>query len=224
MMRKLMTGIMMMLCMLPMMVCAEGPEVTEKSFIEFTGEDTAYFFAKIENNGTEPISLGSGKLVGFSENDDLLITEEYISTLPSYISLAPGEHVYAREFIWDTVLGASDVADYKFSMETRDNGDEVSMIDCEVQKEFNGNYDNYIVVTFTNDSEEILYDFYVTTVLHDDAGNLIFANGDSASTIGLHPGSTISLKMYVDSDFFNYYTEKGINIGEAEAQVFAIKE
>ncbi|MCF0134750.1 MAG: hypothetical protein HUJ72_12855 [Blautia sp.] len=207
----------------PINVMADGLEITEKNIIEFSGDDTAYFFARVENNGTEPVSLARGKFVGVSESGELVVTSDFVSTMPSYITLEPGQHVYAREYIWDSALQDKNVAECIFSMDTREEGDAIVPVDCEVEKDFKGSLQNYIVVTFENTTDEIMYDYYITAVMHDDAGNLIFADGDYIETWGIHPGSKVSAKVYVSNDFFDHYLEMGINVGDVEGQVFLCK-
>lgn len=223
-MNKRIWALAAILCMAPASVQASGLEVTEKNFIEFAGENTAYFFAKVENTGSSTIYPDSGKLVGFSSNDDIVISEDYVTTQPSRLALAPGEYVYVENYIFDTALETSDVSDYKFSLEAEDSGYSFEQIPCEVTTEFHGENDNYIIVTFSNDTDEILYDFYVTVALYDSSNHLIFADGDSTPVFGIHPGSTVSIKMYVENALFDYYQANNIQPGMADALVYKFIE
>ena len=80
------------ICLFSAAALAEGKlTVTEKNLIEFDGSDVAYFFAKVENTGDDAIGVGTGKLVAFSADDEVLISEDYVSTSPNAAILQPGE-------------------------------------------------------------------------------------------------------------------------------------
>ena len=82
----------LVVCLFSVTALAEGKlTVTEKNLIEFEGSSNAYFFAKVENTGDAAIGVGAGKLVGFSSDDDVLVSESYVTANPSSVILQPGE-------------------------------------------------------------------------------------------------------------------------------------
>lgn len=203
----------------------EELSVPETSLLEFEGEyssDTGYFFAKIENNSEVAVAIDSGTLVAFKENDEILLTMEYIGSSPSGVVLEPGEYIYAKDFLWDDALESANVTDYQFSVSTKETGRQLERISCEATYEIAGNdeNDNYVYVTFTNTTDETRYDFYISSALHDAEGNLIFVETQCASDVALHPGSTVTVKMYVDKEFVEYYEENGIEPASVDAMVY----
>ncbi len=207
-------------CLFSAAALAEGKlTVTEKNLLEFEDSDTAYFFAKVENTGDDAIGVGSGKLVAFSADDEVLVSENYVSACPDSAILQPGESLYVNEFIWETALESSDIADYKFSMESDDYGAPLNFIPCSATIEVNGEYDSYVYVTLANDTEEVQYGLYITVALHDAEGALIFVKGQSADYVGIHPGSTVTIRVYIDSEFIEYYTNTGIEPATVDAYV-----
>ena len=207
-------------CLFSAAALAEGKlTVTEKNLLEFEGSDTAYFFAKVENTGDDAIGVGCGKLVAFSADDEVLVSENYVSACPDSAILQPGESLYVNEFIWETALESSDIADYKFSMESDDYGAPLNFIPCSATIEVNGEYDSYVYVTLANDTEEVQYGLYITVALHDAEGALIFVKGQSADYVGVHPGSTVTIRVYIDSEFIEYYTNTGIEPATVDAYV-----
>lgn len=92
-------------CLFSVTALAEGKlTVTEKNLIEFEGSSNAYFFAKVENTGDAAIGVGAGKLVGFSSDDDVLVSESYVTANPSSVILQPGESLYVSDSIWESAL------------------------------------------------------------------------------------------------------------------------
>ena len=123
-------------CLFSVTALAEGKlTVTEKNLIEFEGSSNAYFFAKVENTGDAAIGVGAGKLVGFSSDDDVLVSESYVTANPSSVILQPGESLYVSDSIWESALETADIADFKFSMDTEDYVSEVTFVPCEATLE-----------------------------------------------------------------------------------------
>lgn len=206
---------------------AEGKlTVTKKNLLEFDADDTGYFYAKIENAGDSSVAVGYGKLVGFSASDEILLSENYVHTYPSRVVLQPGEYVYAREFLWESALEGDNVVDYKFSIETEDSGYAATQIPCEVTFDLKGSdsFDNYVNVTFTNTGDSILYGYYISVALYDDNEDLIFVDGNSYDALGVHPGSTVTVKLYVDKDLMTYYNAHSINPTKADAVISVFDE
>ena len=227
-MKKLCILFIVFACILSLPAFADDAlTVSEKTWIELDGEWNSwngYFFAKVQNDGNEAINLGSGKLVGFSENDDIILSENYVSSYPSRITLQPGEYVYYREYVFNDSLETNDVADIRFSVETASSAESVSTIPCEVTYEINDSYDSYVYVTFSNESDDILYDTFITIALYDTDGNLMFVDGDSISALGVHPNSTVTIKASIDGDLVDYYAENEIEISSADAFVYQAQE
>ena len=200
--------------------------VADKIAFIFPGDDSGYFYAKIENTGDAPVGVDSGKLVLFSENDDILETSDYINTYPGKMILNPGEHTYVSEFLWNTDLEDQVIGDVKFSVSTTDRGRYVQTVPCEVSLDLNGSdsYDNYINITVTNEDSETRYGYYLVTALTDTAGNLIYVDKNSYEHIGLHSGSTATFGLYIDSNIVEYFETKGIEVGSVEALVYYLDE
>lgn len=207
-------------CLFSVTALAEGKlTVTEKNLIEFEGSSNAYFFAKVENTGDAAIGVGAGKLVGFSSDDDVLVSESYVTANPSSVILQPGESLYVSDSIWESVLETADIADFKFSMDTEDYASEVTFVPCEATLEMKDEYDSYVYVTLTNNTDAIQYGPYVTVALHDQEGNLVYVRGQYADSLGVHPGSTVTIRVYIDSDFIRYFQTNNIEISTADAYV-----
>lgn len=201
---------------------AEGKlKVTEKNLIVYTGKDSGSFYAKIENVGDAAVGVDSGDLVVFSEDDDILLSESYITTSPSYVVLQPGDYLYAKKFLWDSSLKNAAIGDYKFSIPTRKSTSVFTKIPCEATFELLGtdSYDNYIYVTFSNPLDAPTYEFYIAAALHDANGNLLFVDSNVLSSIAVHPGSTITAKLYIDSDLVEYYEANDLVPASVDAMV-----
>ena len=228
-MKKLLAAVLMVCCVFAFSSSAfAGAKltVTQKKLITFEGDWDGYFFAKVENTGDEPTYVDyGGKLVGFDAEDNIILTENYVLTYPSRILLRPGEYAYLREYILETELKTSTVADYKFTIKTQTRGDDYDKIPSEAVIDYNGGgtYKNYVYVTLTNTTDTIMNGYTITVAIFDQNGDLIFVDGDSFSTLGIHPGSTVTLRMSIDNDLAEYYDRNSITPTTVESIVYVSK-
>lgn len=201
---------------------AEGKlTVVSKNAIIYYGKDSGVLVGKVENTGDEPIYYDNGKLVIFSEDDDILATENYVYSCPSDILLQPGESAYFYEFLWSSPLKNATIGDVKFSVTSDTRGYTYDQLPASAEIEMPGSDSyNYVNVTFTNTTEEVLYGVYVVCAMTDADDNVIFVNRDSYSHLGVHPGSTVTLKMYIDSDLINYYEANNIRPAGVDARIY----
>ncbi len=202
---------------------AEGKlTVTSKNVIIYPGKDSGVLVARVENTGDAPIYYDNGKLVIFSESDDILATENYVYSSPSDVLLNPGEYTYVYEFLWSSPLKNAKLGDIKFSVTSDTRGYSYDKIPATAVIDMPGSntLSNYVNVTFTNTSDEILYGAYVVCAMMDADDNIVFVNRNNYDNLGIHPGSTVTLKMYIDSDLVNYYEANGIQPTKVDALVY----
>lgn len=203
---------------------AEGKlTVTSKNAIIKIGNDSGIFVARVENTGDESIYYDNGKLVIFSADDDVLVSGNYIYSSPSDVLLKPGEYTYCYDFLWDSSLKNAKIGEIKFSVTSNTRGNNYEQIPATAVLDLSGNESftyNYVNVTFANTTDDILYGAYVVTAITDDENNLVYVDRQDYDNMGIHPGSTVTVKMYIDSDYINYYEINGIKLANVEARVY----
>ena len=60
--------------------------------------------------------------------------------------------------------------------------------------------------------------------LRDADGALIYVSNDSLYNVAVHPGSTVTVQLSIDSDLCRYYAENGVTIASVESMACAISE
>jgi len=203
---------------------AEGKlTVTSKNAIIKIGDDSGIFVARVENTGDEPIYYDNGKLVIFSADDDILVSENYIYSSPSDVLLNPGEYTYCYDYLWNRSLKNAKLGDIKFSVSSDTRGENYDQLpataELELPKTGSWSY-NYVNVTFTNTTNEVLYGAYIVAAITDAEGNVIYVDRDNYNNLGIHPGSTVTIKMYIDRDYITYYETNDIKLANVEALVY----
>ena len=193
--------------------------VTDKVFVIPEGDDSGYFGAKVENTGDEAIAVDTGSLVIMSQNAEILSTSNYVYCVPGDIILEPGEYVYAYEFVWDSNLEDKDIGECMISFGTDDRGTKYDIVKCDAAYDFIGedSYENYMYVTINNTTDRQVYDMRIVIALYDTEGNLMFVKNDIASSFAIHPGSSITVRAYIDNDAMKYFEENDLKPGSIEA-------
>lgn len=215
------------MCLSSTAFAAEGLEVKNKNYLELSGQytsDNAYFFAKVENVSGAPVTVGKGSFVGFSSNDEILVNEDYVFTVPTNVTLEPGEYAYIREYMFEKNLESDDVVDYKFSLSDYEysSPDEFDKIANENTYELNASNSgsSYAYVTLTNDTDETRFGYYICIALLDAEGNVLYVDYSHNTDIGVGPHSTVTYKVYIDSGIVEYFEQNNITPASCDSLVY----
>lgn len=222
MLKRLIAMLLLLVCICSSTALAEAKlKATKKNLIVLEGQNTGYFYAKIENVGDTAVSMTSSDLVLFSEDDEIVLTDSFISTIPSGVVIAPGEYLYVNEWLYNENLKTMKVADYKFSPSKRDSTSVMNRLSCEVTLDLPGaeSYSNYAHVTFTNTSDQKLESFYIIIAIYDAEENLIYVDNTSYSNIAIHPNGTITVSITVDKALMEHYARNNIVPTTVDAMV-----
>ncbi|MDO4648704.1 MAG: hypothetical protein Q4B26_08635 [Eubacteriales bacterium] len=201
------------LCLLPNTVFAEGNiEVTHKNLIMDSEDGSGVFYARVENTGDAAVTFDEGQLIVYSETGEELYTEDYIVAIPQHVEMQPGDYFYVKQTLWDTGLEGKTIGSYELVIEPQeaDSSYHVDRFQCESSFELTDSYDSNVYVTFSNDTDDKIQDFYVIGALYDQNDNLIFVSESVYGTLTVHAGSMITDEMYIDSDTRDYFDANGI--------------
>jgi hypothetical protein len=226
-MRKIFALVLAMLMVMSAAAMAEGALTVNNEVFNVIQTDYAtygYLFAKIENTGDAPITVGSGTMAIFDAAGSILETSDWVSCYPNNAVLQPGEYVYVDNTVYfDDGVTVDTVGEYQFVAKPYEYaGYEYVKIPCEAVLALGVDaYDSdYIDVTFTNTTDAILYDFDVLTAMYDANGALINVDYTWESSVGVHPGSTVTIKVYQDSTVMDYIEANGIVPTTVDAMVY----
>lgn len=221
---KKLAAIVLALCfLLPFTAFTEGNlTVLQKNFHLLTDKNSGYFFAKVENTGDAPLYADNGTLEIFAKDNTLLVTETYLDTNPGYLLLQPGEQAYLCEYIWNDALENVEIGDVKLIFQTRDRGYSFEKVASTVAYDtfHDDRYDNFLYVTFTNDTDATMFDYYISVAILDEGGNILLAEGNAYETVGIHPGSTVTVKVYVKPDLLKHWTLHDLTMHTVESHVY----
>lgn len=219
-----------MFALLPLISLAEGKaEKVQESMFLFEGEKEGYYYAKIENTGDAPIVAGYSTLDFFTaEKEESILTVKYITTYPRDIYLEPGEYAYLYKWLYDDILKNEKVDSYQFTVENKNRGYDYKTLSCLPAFCFKGvnergyvdSDENYINVTFTNTTDEIVNGFEITVAFYDGEGCLIYVDSNTYSSFAVHPGSTVTVTSTIKNALVKYFSAQGITPAVIDAVVY----
>lgn len=229
-MKRILTLVLVlaMIAALPLTASAAGKMVSTQETLIVTqnrNDISCYCFAKIENTGNKPM-MYNDSLVEFYNTDGDMIDSVSFPRMYGQV-LQPGEYSYfraAKEYISDVTV--DDVDDYLVTITGKSVTDEKTVrIPCTTAYNADVKHGyreaDEMSATFTNDTEETLYDVNVVLALLDSEGKILYVyNLRTNEDVGLLPGSSMTARTYVPSDIKEAITAKGLTIGEVDAYAY----
>lgn len=215
--------IAMMMSVTPAYAAGKLTEDTENFFVVDSYRTYTYCYAKYKNIGDKPIAVNAGLLEVFDENGDTITSTDTLYSYAKY--LQPDEYTYVSMYtdveegvtVDDyllTVTGKSDMDYYAQRL------DVVTDYQAEVTKGYS-TYD-YMYATVTNNTEDTVEDIRIVLALLDDDDNILYVTSDSlGSDVGLHPGSTVTFSIRVNSDNKESYEAAGFTATKVDAIAYS---
>lgn len=186
-------------------------------------------YARIENTGDKPVCFSAGLLEIFDAEGETIASTDSVYIYGDYLN--PGEYGYARiRTKLDDQKGASDVDDYLATITGKSSRDKVTLrlpVTASYQPDTDEGYYtyDYIFVTVTNDTDEIMNYIRIVVALLDADGHILYlANDNISSNIGVLPGSSVQFKLTVDSDYKKSYTTAGFTPASVDAIAYVYKD
>lgn len=180
---------------------AEGKLSVVQKNVHIAAEKT-FFFAKVVNEGDAEIGYNDGKLVIFDKNDELIIANEYARSIPYKTFLKPQEYTYIMDTAYDK-LAADNLGDVKFSVKSTERGYKYDRVESsvEVTPKTDDEYQSYFAkITFTNTLEKMKGKWTLAFAATDKEGNIWCVDHTTLDDVAVHPGSTVTVSIYLDRD------------------------
>lgn len=229
---KRMLAITLALCLIvvasPITAFAAGKIETTKETcisIENWGE-YGYAYARVENTGDKPAAYSSGLFELYDANGDTLGSTTYLNVYGNV--LQPGEYAYAETYVSiDESHTSADVDDYILDFTAKNGSNNQTLrFPCEaewvpdLENEGYGR-DDYMTATFTNTTDDFLYNVSFAFALLDDENNVLYVDDHSLHDyIGIAAGSTVVVRLTVSYALLEYYANKGITPTHVDAYAY----
>ncbi len=229
---KRMLAITLVLCLIviasPVTVFAAGKIVsTQENFITLDEWGTnSYVYARIENTGDKPAEYSAGLLEVYDTNGDTLASTSYLNV--HGIVLQPGEYAYVdADVSIDEPHSSADVDDYMLTV-TAKNGSNSKTLRFACEAEWAPDFpvnsywtSDYMIATFTNTTDDVLYDVSFAFALLDDENNILYVENESLyDTVGIAAGSTVVIRVEVSDSLLEFYENKGITPTHVDAYAY----
>lgn len=184
-----------------------------------------YVYTKVENIGDRPIKVNAGVLEMYDANGEVITSTDYVNAFATY--LMPGEYTYVKmyeDFDEDaavpndymvTLTGKSDSSKVALRLPVESN---LAMHVVDGWREY-----NYMYATVTNNTDEVLFDVNVALALLDAEGNILYVDSHNTySTLGINPGSTVTIRVDINSSFMDYFEANEIVPASVDAIAYVL--
>ncbi len=220
---KKILSVLFALALLFTAACAETsltPVNTMVQIYPFFDSYVAMYFAEVVNTGDTLIQLDSNRSKAqlMDAEGNVLLEETIFHTSP-YV-LAPGEtgyvtpfymylddvnidaltdyaiHLYAEEafYLDPTVYLAEDCISAELLTQTTDWGDE----------------ETFLHITFTNQTDETIFDFSFAIAIYDQNGALMYTGEESMYDVGVPAGQSVIIRTGLDEMFTQSWAQGGL--------------
>lgn len=231
-MKRIVSIALVVLALLPAGALAAGKlTTTQENFYAVDNYSVyGYAFARVENVGDKPVEYSAGLLEIYDANGDTLASDSYLSVYPKY--LLPGEYGYVRAYEnVDTAQSYTDVDDYLLTVTGKSSsGVTAKRFACETEwlpdfQRTQYSTADYMVATFTNDTDQTIFDIEVVLTLLDDEGNILDVEDVSLySSIGVNPGSSVTVREEVNGGLREAYERAGRTATHVDAIAYVYVE
>lgn len=193
----------MLALMLALTLCAaamaEGRlSLSQEKYTLDDDDEMAYVFAKVENIGDKAMKVTDATFELLDADGKVLEDTESVKAVGGY--LQPGESTYLYAAI-DLEDVEGEIADYNFSLDGKEN-DKYTSVRIATSCELDPKDSDVVLLTVTNDTDDILYGVKGCVTFLDQEDNIIAINSVSMlSKVGLNPGSSATMKVEMPSNF-----------------------
>lgn len=226
-MKKVLACILVLVLLIPSMALGAGKLTTVKEnfyVVKSWSSIYGYAFMRLENTGNKPVEYSAGLFEVYDGNGDTLASDSYINVYGKYI--APGDYAYAM--VNEEIENAeeSQVDDFMTTMTGKSTNSETKKFQCETQylpdfQVSTWSKEDLMTATFTNDTDDVVYGITTVFALLDDDDNILYMDTVSTySSVGLMPGSSMTMKSEVSSSIKEAYEKAGLKPTHVDAYAY----
>lgn len=220
---KKMFALFLTLCFLFTCALADAsltPVQTMVQLLPYFDSYVVAYCAEVVNTGDVPIGLDSDlcRIELMDAEGNVLLTDTIYSTSPSV--LAPGETGYVIPFhLYLEDIDVNALTDYALHLYAEEDrySSPVSYISADsystqliTQQNSWGEEETFVDISFTNKTEETIFDFYAVMAIYDQNDQLIFTSEESVYELGVPAGQTVIMRAEIDEEFTSYWKDNGI--------------
>ncbi|MHC1787767.1 MAG: hypothetical protein AB9880_11990 [Christensenellales bacterium] len=219
---------LMMALLLPGAALAAGKlTLLQETFVVLPteGYHEGVVYAEVGNAGDKPVAFNSGLFELYDKDGATLdsLDLDYYDCNPEV--LQPGETGFFRASIpVEAATDAATIADHTLNILGTGTLDTVvtrfSVLAAYKREMEDGVPHDYIIAIIGNDTDESIFDFYVTYALKDAQGKLLYTTVNTYSYVGLMPHAATQLRVEVRENAVAWMDEQGLVPLTAEAIAF----
>jgi hypothetical protein len=187
--------------------------VTQEHMIayDYYGSAKAQIFAEVQNTGDKTVQFSAGIAEILDADGNAIEGTDYVYCYP--LNLAPGEKGYVFVTLYPENVTAAQIVDHTLNVTSRSSTDGTSLLPgtatYEVVQDGYWTY-HYMTAQITNDTKDTVFEPYCVYALKDADGQLLYADYNSAYSVGIPGGGTIFMRYSIPDDVLAYYDVLGV--------------
>lgn len=222
----LVLALVLVLCCAAPAMAAGKLEIEAESFIliDTNYSDYVYGYAKVVNSGDKAIKVNDGLFEIYDSEGEAIDSTDWLSTYAEY--LQPGEYTYVSGYFY----GVEDLAaidDHVLDVSGKsDNSKTTVRLPVETELALGVQESaywtrNWMYVTYTNNTNDVIYGVQVVAALLDAEGKILYMDSNSTYNCALTPGSSMIVRMEISDNFMQLFEKEGLTPATVDAIAYA---
>lgn len=217
--------ILTLLCCSSAALAAGKLQVTQENYHYVKSyRDYVYAYSKVENVGDRPIKVNAGVFEVYDANGDVLTSTDYMNAYAAY--LQPGEYTYVKMSV--EIEEGQTPDDQMLTLTGKSDSSKTALhlpVETKLELGVQSGWQtyNYMYATVTNNTDDIVYNVAVVLALLDAEGNILYIDNHSLyTTLGINPGSTVTIREDISSSFMDYFEANDYAPAKVDALAYVI--
>jgi len=182
-----------------------GLVITDSNFIYNRQSGISFFFAKVENKGSEYLSLNNSVFTAYDRDGNVLFESPDITLTPGDLLIAPDDFAFISTMMFDTADTGWQEKTERYNVELNESteGERYNRIACTEKHSLSTMYNLTQIsldVIFSNDTEDIMEETELVYALFDQEQNLMAVDYTCFPGMAFFPQSKIRQHVYIYTD------------------------
>jgi hypothetical protein len=226
---KKFVGAMLCLVLVTLLVsgfAAGKLSVVQETFyvLPYIDYHAGYVYAEVKNIGDKPVEFNGGLIELYDAEGNSIESSTYLRMYPKTLDANEIGYLYVSQSVKEAT-DQSFIDDYLLTVTGKgakeNNVLRLPVAEAKTQLDKRSYWSYYYVLTnLTNNTDQVLYDFEVVYALKNAEGKLLYVTQGEPSYVGLLPGSSIQMRLRVDSDIVEKLGETEFENAVVEAIAF----
>ncbi len=190
--------------------------VVQENFLILPYSDyhAGYVYAEVKNVGDKPVEFNGGLFELYDAEGNSIESSNYLRCYPEVLNAGETGYLYVSKYV-EEAKDRSFIDDYLLTVTGKGSKEKSTVyftVNSTRLEEISEGYWSYHYITadIENKTDDTQYDFHVVYALKDADGKLLYVDYANPSYVGFKTGTSMEVRVSVDSDVVECFDENGI--------------